>query len=244
MSADPYHAVQQDIQTTLQAASTLRASYVRIRSMASGESDELTWARNELKATLATLEADLETLEDSIKVVESKGPRLYNLDDIEVADRRRYVGRVRQEIQDMKAEVAELSHLVASRLSYPHGPRLDDAQLSNGRSVPAGDHNEEGHWSRGAQQLIIQEQDRTMDSISGTLTTLAEQAGLIGQEIDQHVDMLEDFEHHVDETGSTLASAMRKLRNLVRETEETKSGWCITVLVVVLVTLLVAVILV
>lgn len=49
MSADPYHAVQQDIQTTLQAASTLRASYVRIRSMASGESDELTWARNEVR---------------------------------------------------------------------------------------------------------------------------------------------------------------------------------------------------
>lgn len=33
---------------------------------------------------------------------------------------------------------------------------------------------------------MIQEQDRTMDSISGTLSTLAQQAGLMGQEIGQH----------------------------------------------------------
>ena len=35
-------------------------------------------------------------------------------------------------------------------------------------------------------QLMIAEQDRTMDSISGTLTTLAQQAGLMGREIGQH----------------------------------------------------------
>lgn len=33
---------------------------------------------------------------------------------------------------------------------------------------------------------MIEEQDRTMDSISGTLMTLAQQAGLMGQEIGQH----------------------------------------------------------
>lgn len=33
---------------------------------------------------------------------------------------------------------------------------------------------------------MIQEQDRTMDSISGTLSTLVQQAGLMGQEIGQH----------------------------------------------------------
>jgi hypothetical protein len=33
---------------------------------------------------------------------------------------------------------------------------------------------------------MMEEQDRTMNSISGTLTTLAQQAGLMGQEIGQH----------------------------------------------------------
>ena len=90
MSTDPYHAVRSEIETSLQAAGTLRASYLRIRSTASEESEELDWARNEaslwicivndvctcspqptpqLKATLAALEADLEDLEESVRCV-------------------------------------------------------------------------------------------------------------------------------------------------------------------------------
>lgn len=89
MATDPYHAVQAEIQSSLQTALQLRASYVRIRNMAVREdSEELIWARNEvrgtytplfwtvsyfdtiqLKATLAALEADLEDLEESVKYV-------------------------------------------------------------------------------------------------------------------------------------------------------------------------------
>jgi syntaxin 6 len=34
--------------------------------------------------------------------------------------------------------------------------------------------------------MMIREQDRTIDSIAGTLSTIAEQAGLMGQEIEVH----------------------------------------------------------
>ena len=50
MSTDPYHAVQQEIQTSLQTAGTLRASFLRIRSTAREESEELVWARNEVRS--------------------------------------------------------------------------------------------------------------------------------------------------------------------------------------------------
>jgi hypothetical protein len=48
MATDPYHAVQREVQTSLQAAETLHASYLRIRSTARNESEELIWARNEV----------------------------------------------------------------------------------------------------------------------------------------------------------------------------------------------------
>ena len=38
--------------------------------------------------------------------------------------------------------------------------------------------------------MIIRQQDQTMDTISGTLTTLAQQAGLMGHEINEHVENL------------------------------------------------------
>lgn len=36
--------------------------------------------------------------------------------------------------------------------------------------------------------MLIEQQDRTMDSIAGTLSTLAQQAGLMGREINEHVE--------------------------------------------------------
>ena len=38
----------------------------------------------------------------------------------------------------------------------------------------------------GLCQMIIRQQDQTLDTIGGTLTTLAEQAGLMGREIMEH----------------------------------------------------------
>ncbi len=49
MSTDPYHAVQQEIQSSLQTAGTLRASFLRIRSTAREDSEELIWARKEVR---------------------------------------------------------------------------------------------------------------------------------------------------------------------------------------------------
>lgn len=42
------------------------------------------------------------------------------------------------------------------------------------------------HPTNSTPEIMIREQDRTIDSIAGTLNTLAQQAGLIGQEIVEH----------------------------------------------------------
>lgn len=111
---------------------------------------------------------------------------------------------------------------------------------------------------------MIREQDRTMDSIVGTLSTLAQQAGLMGQEIVEHNEqvsfptistcmalliphvssrMLDDLEQGVDQTDSKLNDAMRKMRKFLRDSEERGSGWCIIILIIILMILLIAVIL-
>ena len=42
------------------------------------------------------------------------------------------------------------------------------------------------HSTNHALQMMIREQDRAIDSIAGTLSTLAQQAGLMGREIVEH----------------------------------------------------------
>lgn len=80
---------------------------------------------------------------------------------------------------------------------------------SSGRSdgVPAAD-DDQSEWAKQEQQvrtttqschnpslsiyrskkMIIRQQDDTIDTIAGTLNTLQEQAGLMGQEIGEHVE--------------------------------------------------------
>ncbi|KAM5531544.1 hypothetical protein V8D89_014809 [Ganoderma adspersum] len=235
MSTDPYHAVQQEIQSSLQAAGTLRASFLRIRSTAREDSEELIWARNELKATLAALEADLEDLEESVNVVESTGARLFGLEEREVIERRRYVSHVRQEIEGMRTEVEggrrspPASVLGPTSRPAEPGPEYEDSQAE---------------WARQEQQLMIRQQDETIDTIAGTLNTIHEQAGLMGREIVEHNEMLDDLERGVDRSDAKLSTAMSKMRKFIRQTEETKSGWCIVFLIIVLMALLLAVILV
>ncbi|KAI0090398.1 t-SNARE [Irpex rosettiformis] len=261
MSEDPYNTVQEEVQTSLQAASTLRSSYLRIRSTArEPDSEELVWARNELKATLAALEADLEDLEESVKIVESTGARMFGLEEQEVIERRRYVEFVRKEIDNMRVELESepgIRSRPTSRLGMP-SPRIGPSATATG--VTGDDQSE---WAKQEQQvklisvpiryaadtpyaakMMIRQQDETIDTIAGTLTTLAEQAGLMGQEISEHNEMLTDLERNVDGTDSKLGNAMRKMKWFIRQTEERKSGWCIAILIVILMALLLAVILV
>jgi len=243
MAEDPYHAVQAEVQSSLQAASTLRASFLRIRSTAREDSEELGWARNELRATLAALEADLEDLEESVKIVESTGARMFGLEDAEVMARRRYVGHVRREIESMRAEVdtGRARSRPNSQVGLPPGSPLP---TSGGHLISPEPGDDQSEWARQEQEMMIRQQDRTIDTIAGTLTTLQEQAGLMGQEIGEHNEMLGDLEQNVDKSETKLNDAMRRMRKFVRQTEETKSGWCIIILIIILMALLLAVILV
>jgi len=110
MSIDPYHAVQSEIQSSLQAAEQLRASFLRIKSTAREGNEELEWARNELKGTLSALETDLGALEESVKAVEATGARMFGLDDREVIQRRRYVSYVRSQIECGSVDTKAIEH--------------------------------------------------------------------------------------------------------------------------------------
>ncbi|KEP50753.1 syntaxin protein [Rhizoctonia solani 123E] len=235
MSIDPWHDVKNEVQNSLEAATNLRASFLRIRSTASANSEELNWARNELKGTLAALDADLEDLEESVRIVEETGGRLFGVEETEVMARRKYVVYVRNQIETMRKEVNDsVSPKSPSAAQTRHSPSLD--------TEPHED--DQAEWSRLEQQLEVQRQESTLDTISGTLHTLATQASLIGQEVGEHNELLSELEANVDRSGSKLDSAMKKMKHFIRETEETKSGWCIGILIVVLCALLLAVVLV
>ncbi|KAK2464547.1 hypothetical protein APHAL10511_003405 [Amanita phalloides] len=266
MSADPYHTVQQEVQSSLQTGSQLLSSYVRIRSTAKDDSEELTWARNELKATLAALEADLDALDESVKAAELAGPRAFGLDAAEVLERRRYVSHVQKEVENMRAELSvRKRHPLQSHKQQTRQPSRPGSVVGSssgsGTASPAGRYldkssypmsdlelgakeDDQAAWAQEEQQLMIREQEQTMESIAGTLSTLAQQAGLMGQELGEHNELLTDLERNVDRTDTKLSDATRRMRKFLRDAEEKGSGYCIIFLIIILAALLLVVILV
>jgi len=66
----------------------------------------------------------------------------------------------------------------------------------------------------------------------------------MGREIVEHNEMLDDLETGVARSDQKLGDAMKRMRKFLRDTEETKSGWCIIILIIILLALLLAVILI
>nr|KIR89510.1 hypothetical protein I308_00518 [Cryptococcus tetragattii IND107] len=98
-------------------------------------------------------------------------------------------------------------------------------------------------------EMLVRKQDDTLGIISGTLHTLASQAGLIGHEVHEQNEMLDDLSTRVEHTDSKLRKVQRTMGDFIRRNEdlltvraETKSGWCILILIIVLMILLLLVI--
>ena len=86
-----------------------------------------------------------------------------------------------------------------------------------------------------SSQLLIEQQDRTLTDISGTVDLLREQAKVMGREVlDQNVyvlslpslkcayasrRMLEEMDGHVDGTSNRLAKAQRRMQGFIRENQ-------------------------
>lgn len=97
---DPYHIVREQVEASLQSASSLHSSYKRILATvpksSQATSEELSWSKEELNGILVSLEGDLEELEMSVDTV-SQDPTRFGIDQAEVRQRQAFVARVKGE---------------------------------------------------------------------------------------------------------------------------------------------------
>lgn len=83
------------------------------------------------------------------------------------------------------------------------------------------------------QQQLISKQDNTLDLIGSTLNSLKRQAGNLGQEIGEQVELLGALDSEVDTSQSKLSRAMGRMDELVRRSDDRMGGWCVWLLVLV-----------
>jgi len=216
MSDDPFLSAQSDILALLQQCRPLLSSYLRIRSSASSAtSPELVEARQELEGTLTDLSSDLKDLVDSVRAVEGD-PYRYGLDIDEVSRRRKLVGDVGREVEDMHKQLNQtVQSADANKASLAHPDSFGDDE----DPLAGGGVDDYGEWEEQRQMEIMHEQDEALDGVFQTVGNLRLQADTMGRELEEQAEMLEDTTNITERVGGKLGEGMKKIRYVMEKNE-------------------------
>ena len=199
-----------DVLATLETTRPLFSSYLRIRSTAlSASSPELISARNELETNLQDLSADLQDLIDSVRAAE-KDPFRYGLEIEEVGRRGRLVEEVGGEIAEMREELLKA---VAGKKGRVTGDNLPDPSAFDAEG------DEYSALEQQRQVEIMYEQDGALDDVFKTVGTLRQQADVMGRELEEQGEMLDEVDTLADRVGGKLKGGMQRLNTIIRKNE-------------------------
>ncbi|KAI8376470.1 syntaxin 6, N-terminal-domain-containing protein [Radiomyces spectabilis] len=156
-------------------------------------------------------------------------------------------------LEAIEQDLDDLDEALAAAAANPQQFNLTVSELNNRKAIG------------GVKNLMMQEQDMHLENMSGTLVNLKEIAGTMNREIDDHVVLLDELGDHVDRTEGRLKRAMHRVTDVLKREEgkatihhpgnvvesvltefgtESKSGYCICCLIIVLIILLGLVILI
>ena len=86
---------------------------------------------------------------------------------------------------------------------------------------------------------MLQEQDEQLDRLGASIGRQRELSIQIGDELDDHIQMLDDVEHHMDRYETTLDGARRRLGTIARKAKDNTQLTVILILICILVILIV-----
>ncbi|XP_062311715.1 syntaxin-10 [Osmerus eperlanus] len=239
---DPFFVVKGEVQKALSRARGLYERWEELLQEGTQVSkDELDWSTNELRNCLRAIDWDLEDLHETISIVESN-PGKFKLGDNELQERRDFVERTRQAVQEMKEQLSSPSvvaqaekknrqALLGEAAGQDQSTRLE-AHLVSANSRYIQDQQEQ-------QQLIVQDQDEQLELVSGSIRVLKDMSGRIGDELDEQAVMLGEFGDEMDQTGSRMDSVLKKMEKVSHMTSSRRQWCAIGVLVVIMVVVLI-----
>ncbi|XP_028978291.1 syntaxin-10 isoform X1 [Esox lucius] len=238
---DPFFVVKGEVQKALSRARSLYERWEELLQEGSQVSkDELDWSTNELRNCLRAIDWDLEDLSETISIVESN-PGKFRLGENELQERRDFVERTRQSVQEMKEQLSSPSVVALSEKR--------NRQALMGVTVQDKSDGLEPHLvsansryiqeQQEQQQLIMQDQDDHLELVTGSIRVLKDMSGRIGDELDDQAVMLGEFGEEMDQTSSRMDSVLKKMEKVSHMTSSRRQWCAIGGLVVIMIVVLI-----
>ncbi|KAK9378841.1 uncharacterized protein V2V93DRAFT_375182 [Kockiozyma suomiensis] len=236
MYSDPYDDIAREVDQQLAILRPQSQSYVLSMTSPSPSAGPTpaTPTLEQLASTLDEIDLSLQDLRESVDAVD-KSPEQFGLTREQVEDRNSFVAAREEEVARIRNQIEAATRGRTPRQAFTT-VNINDEYNNSGRQTPKTDYEME--MEREQQALLIADQDQQLDSVMYTVQNLREQAAVMGTELEDHVELLQDLDQRVDRTQSKIDLGMKRVRYILKKNEETASNCCIMLLVVVLFILL------
>ncbi|KAF8938286.1 hypothetical protein EDD21DRAFT_413796 [Dissophora ornata] len=214
------------------ADSTLVTVFERNRCRANGLSS--TSQDKTIEKNMPRLREGLQQLEAELSQAEQDG----SVPSKELASREDTLIKLQQQLEKLEALLQDKDDVDARAVLL--GLNQNSTKHSRSKVVRFSEHEVEvdnlsNHQMLQLHQRIIDDQDQNMDRLSEALGRQQELGLMIGDELDSHIDLLDDTDHLVDRTGSRLGIARRQLEKVAKGTKGCGSWLIILALVAILI---------
>ena len=148
-----------------------------------------------------------------MKAVEGD-PFRYGLDLEEVGRRRKLVKDASDEVENMRQELtktvvgAQKNQGANGSLPPPSAFDTDDA-----------DQDDYGAFEQQRQVEMMHEQDEQLDGVFKTVGNLRQQADVMGRELEEQAEMLDDVDKDADRVGSKLQNGLARISWVIKNNE-------------------------
>ncbi|KAE8212380.1 hypothetical protein CF327_g3985 [Tilletia walkeri] len=246
MSRDPYHDFASDLRSSLTTARSLSQTYTSLLSTSpSSSSNAVQEAHDRLADAIEGLRQDVQDVRESVSIVQRAGAERFGVGVEELEGRVRFVRECEGEIEELERVASSApsgSRTGARRRKGGGGGGNADLEMGGGAEDDMED--SAAAFEREQQQQLLAEQDSSLGLLGRTLSTLKDQASHLGQEINEHVELLGALDEEVDQSQSRLKRAMDRMENLIQLGDDRLGGWCVWILIVVLFLLLLVAVLI
>ncbi|KAJ3255620.1 Syntaxin-10 [Boothiomyces macroporosus] len=209
MADDPFNIVKREVEQSLAQVQQLFQ-----QRNSTPEKDQKRF-NNDIRDRLQNINADLDELDDTIKIVQGN-PSRFKLDRREIDERKQFVSNSRRTVEELKSRLVE-------KQSQPQAEKKSRAGMIENEQM--------------MQQQIMQSQDKQMDEVAVTIRNMKEIGRVMGDELEDQTRLLGEVEDHVDATQNRLQDGMKRMKDFIKANSDIKQQVTIIILIVVLVIL-------
>ncbi|KAG9302166.1 hypothetical protein G9A89_020600 [Geosiphon pyriformis] len=187
-------------------------------------SHEITISKN-----LQKLKSGINELEQELSLAEQSG----SLNSNELKQKEDTLIKITKQVEKLEALMGESNDISARQLILGLSTTVESSSTESKKkrvrfTDPVTELNViDDHQVLQLQQQIMNDQDEDLDRLDESIGRQRELGILIGDELNYHIELLEETENAVDSTDSRLASARRRLNRVSKQAKEKSSFWII-----------------